>query len=90
MTGREEFKSTPEGRITLRVRQSSDISASEYWDESALREREKKYGLLAVSTGDRNYGHQRIAREKENTSDEEEKGEGRRVEARQKIGRAHV
>ena len=75
----------PEGRNTLRVRQSSDISASEYCNESALREREKKCGLLAVSTGDCSYGHQRIAREKGSTSGEEEKGEGWRAVAQQKV-----
>ena len=75
----------PEGRNTLSVRQSSDVSASESCEESALIAREKEYGLLAVSTGDRNYGHQRIARGKENTWGEEEKGEGRRVVARQKV-----
>jgi hypothetical protein len=85
MTGREEFALMPEGRNTLSVRQFSDISASENYGESALKEREKECGLLAVNTGDRSYGHQRIAREKENTLGEEEKSEGRRVEARQKV-----
>ena len=69
MTGRdsEEFASMLEGRNTLRVRQSSDISASENCDELALREREEECGLLAVSTGDRSYWHYMTAGEKENT-----------------------
>jgi hypothetical protein len=65
MTGREAFSSTPEGRNTLRVRQFSDISASEYCDESALRDRKEKGGLLVVSTGVRSCRHQMIAGEKE-------------------------
>jgi hypothetical protein len=86
MTGREAFTSMLEGRNMLRVRQSSDIALFEYCDESALRAREKKKdGSLAVSTGGRNYGHQMIAREKENTLGEDEKGEGLRVVARHRV-----
>ena len=86
MIGREESGSMPDGRNTLRVRQSSDISgpASKYCGKSALRGWKEEGGLLAVSTGDRSYRHRMIAEGKEKVWGEEEKDEGGRVEARQK------
>lgn len=86
MTGKDESASTPEGLNKLRVRQSSDMFASNCCrKENELRDREEtRGGLQAVGTGYRNCERRMTAGGRGNTLASEEKGGGRQLEVRRR------
>jgi hypothetical protein len=85
MTGKREFVLTLEGRNTLSVRQSSDMSAFKYYKELlAPRVRSDKRDLQAANIGDHNFGPRMIVWVQGRIWVEEGQNEAQQPEVRQK------